>query len=193
MKKHAIIFIILSSVFLSINAQNNNSSKSGFDSSKLIFGGDIGFGISKNYWTIGVAPQIGYKLTDKFHVGAGLGYRYGKENSNYYIYDVDIDGNNTIKSGDYKLVENSVSFNLFANYYPWKKLVFSIRPEIIHTWYKEEYTDIGKYSTTKFVPALIVGGGIHLKPVILQLNYELIQDKYSPYSDNVFLSIGFLF
>ena len=183
MKKHisllaALLFIAL----LNIRAQQ-------FDTDKLIYGGDIGFGISKDYWTVGVSPQIGYKLSDNFHVGAGLGCRYGKsDDDNVYIMGIDGYTGGTVS---YRYTENSASLNLFAHYYPWKKLIFSVKPEIMHTWYRARLGN-EKYSENKFVPAITVGGGFHFRPVILQLNYELIQDRYSPYSDNVFLSIGFL-
>lgn len=191
MRKTIFIFALLLTAFSATNAQN--SSKSKFDPAKLIFGGTIGFGISNDSWTIGAAPQIGYKLTNKLHVGAGLGYRYGKENVDYLFAGTDANGESFLQTGDYKLVENSLSLNLFANYFPWKKLIFSVRPEIIHNWYREEFEGIEKKSSTKLVPAVTVGGGVYLRPFILQLNYELVQSKYSPYSDNLFLSIGFLF
>lgn len=167
-------------------------SKSGFDPDKLIFGGDIGFGISSDYWTVGASPQVGYKLTNRFHVGAGIGYRFGKSDQDVYIPNADDDGNISWNSVTSKYTENSASINLFAHYYPWKKLIFSIKPEIMHTWYSEKIMN-QKYKANKFVPAITVGGGIHLRPVILQINYELLQNDYSPYNDGLFFSVGLMF
>lgn len=171
-----LLLAVLSISCISIKAQK-------FNPDKLIFGGDIGFGISSNYWNVGISPQIGYKLTDKFHIGAGMTYIHGQSKDDVF---------------DYK--ENSVGLNLFAHYYPWKKLVFRLKPEIMSTWYKSDVTIVSesgsyyeKYTENKFVPAVIIGGGLHFKPVILLLNYELVQNDYSSYSDNVFLSIGFMF
>lgn len=177
------LFIILSTLCLNVDAQELNST-SKFNPDQLVFGADIGFGISNNYWNVGISPQIGYKLTEKFHVGAGISYLHGQSrDDNYYDY-----------------TENSVGLNLFAHYYPWKRFMFRLKPELMYTWYKSDLQIVdesgiyrGKYSDSKFVPAVIVGGGIHLKPVMLLLNYELVQNKYSSYSDNVFLSIGFMF
>lgn len=154
-------------------AQETNTSK--FDKNKLIYGGDIGFSFSNTYWSVGASPQIGYKFFNQFHAGAGLGYRYGQSRNDYYDY-----------------TENGASFNLFGNYYPWKSIILSIKPEIMYTWYKSEYEGY-KYSTDKFIPTVVVGFGLHLKPIILQLNYELIQNEYSPYSNSAFFSLGFMF
>lgn len=174
------LYVLL--IVLAISCLASNAQK--FDSEKLIFGGDIGFGISSNYWNIGISPQVGYKLTDRFHVGAGVSYLHGQsKNDTYYDYN-----------------ENSVGLNLFAHYHPWKKIVFRAKPEIMYTWYKFDWefeagskVSKGKNTGDTFVPAVVVGAGLHLKPVMLLLNYELIQDNYSSYSDNVFLSVGFMF
>lgn len=191
MKKYLIFFVIMFAVSpLSMNGQQSQKSNTGFDSGKLIFGGDIGFGISQNSWTVGGSPQIGYKLTNRFHIGAGIGYRYARSDRDYYAF-TGTEDNGEWQIQNFHYTENSASLNIFARYYPWKKLVFSIKPEIMHTWYRGSFGN-DKYSATKFVPAFIVGGGLHLKPVILQLNYELIHNRYSPYSDKVFLSIGFM-
>jgi hypothetical protein len=162
-----------------------------FDPNKLIFGGDVGFGISRDYWTAGGSPQVGYKLTDRLHIGAGIGYRYARSDKDYYTHtdNGEVSSWQTKKS---RYTENSVSLNLFAHYYPWQKLLLSVKPEIMRTWYKETLAE-NTFAANQVVPALIVGGGLYLNPVILQLNYELIHHKYSPYSDNIFFSIGFMF
>lgn len=176
-----ILFIILSALLSTTTIQGQNRQ---FNPDKLIFGGDIGFGISSGYWNVGLSPQVGYKLTEKFHVGAGITYIYGQSRDNTYS----------------KQTDNSIGLNLFAHYYPWKKLVLRVKPEIMLTRYNVKYyieseTDSywQKYSANKFVPAVVVGGGFHFKPVMILLNYELIQNKYSSYSDGVFLSLGVMF
>ena len=199
MKKYLHLFLLASFMLpLSMNAQQSNGSNSSFNPDKIIYGGSFGFGFSNDFWSFSVSPQIGYKLTDKFHVGAGVGYSYAKRNSDYSVYTLVKDGGNQWLE-EYKWVdmaynykESSASFNLFANYYPWQKLILSLKPEIMHTWYRANLHN-EKFSENKFVPVVIVGAGFHLKPFILQLNYELIQDEYSPYSDNVFFSVGVMF
>ncbi len=199
MKKHLYLFLLAMAMLpLSLYAQQSSVSSSSFNPDKIIYGGSLGFGFSRSFWSLNVSPQIGYKLTDKFHVGAGVGYSYAKRDSDYSVYTI-VEGGGNEWLEEYKWVdvannykESSASFNLFANYYPWQKLILSLKPEIMHTWYRANLHNV-KFSENKFVPIVIVGAGFHLKPFILQLNYELIQDEYSPYSDNVFLSVGVMF
>lgn len=142
---------------------------------RLIYGLDTGFSLSNNSWTIGAGPQIGYKLTNKFHIGGGIGYIHGQSKNNMI----------------YKYKVQSVYLDIFAHYHPWKKLIIQLRPEIIHSWYQEKY-ESEKYKQNKFIPAITVGAGVYLRPVVLMMNYELIQNQYTPYSKSIFLSVGFL-
>ena len=193
MKKNLRLFLLaLVMLPLSMNAQQSSVSNSSFNPNKIIYGGSLGFGFSSDFWSLSVSPQIGYKLTDKFHVGVGVGYSYAKRDSDYSIISPGDTGGTQQKNMAYNYKESSASFNLFANYYPWQKFILSLKPEIMHTWYRANLHNV-EFSENKFVPVVIVGAGFHLEPFILQLNYELIQDEYSPYSDNVFFSVGIMF
>ena len=176
--KSGIVIIIL----LLCTSKSYSQSINPFD--KITFGGSIGVGISNDYWNIGITPQIGYKLTDNFQVGGGIGYQYRGNKDN------DRDFNN--QRYHYKYSESSVSFNLFARYFPIKYITMSVRPEIMRTWYSETIGDT-KFKDNKFAPAVIVGAGIYSYPMLLEINYELVQDDYSPYSKNIFFSAGFSF
>lgn len=82
--------------------------------------------------------------------------------------------------------------NLFALYYPWKKLVAKVRPDL--TWNRVSMRDDSfKFSKTYFTPAVVVGAGFHFKPVMVMLNYDLVRDDNSALSDNVFFSLGVMF
>lgn len=199
MKKYSHLFLLALFVLpVSTKAQQSSVSISSFNPNNIIYGGSLGFGFSNDFWSLNVSPQIGYKLTDRVHVGAGVGFSYAKRSSDYSVYTLDKENDNEwideFKWVDmaYNYKESSASFNLFAHYYPWQKLILSVKPEVMHTWYRASLDNV-ELSENKFVPVVIVGAGFHLKPFILQLNYELIQNEYSPYSDNVFFSIGIMF
>ncbi|NLZ72876.1 MAG: hypothetical protein GX905_03535 [Bacteroidales bacterium] len=163
-----LLFVLLSKT----QAQESNSK---FNPNNLIFGGDIGFGISSSDWNANISPQLGYKLTSRFHLGAGISYLHRQSREDNYDY-----------------TENSIGVNLFAHYYPWRRIILRVRPEIMRTWYSEKQNGI-KESDDKFVPAVVIGGGLYFRPIMLLLNYELIQNEYSSYSKNVFLSVSFIF
>ena len=57
-------------------AQKNNSAESkGFDPDRLVFGGGLSAGFG-TYTNIGISPIVGYRITDHFMAGVGLGYQY---------------------------------------------------------------------------------------------------------------------
>ncbi|NMA75417.1 MAG: hypothetical protein GX963_14995 [Bacteroidales bacterium] len=169
------IYFILFFLFLLCPKTQAQKANSGFNPNNLIFGGDIGFGISSSYWNANISPQIGYRLTNRFHLGAGISYLH-----------------NQSREDDYDYSENSVGLNLFAHYYPWQRIVLRVKPEIMRTWYSSEYNG-KKESNDKFVPAVVIGAGLYFRPIMLLLNYELIQNRYSSYSKNVFVSVSFIF
>lgn len=179
-----LIKTIAISVALFFGVQNVRSQSFSNPFEKITFGGNIGVGISSDYWNIGITPQVGYRVTENFQVGVGIGYQYrgNKDDDIYYSSD----------RYKYKYSESSVSFNVFARYFPIKFITLSVRPEIMRTWYSETIGE-NKYKDNKFAPAVIVGAGIYAYPTIFEINYELVQDKYSPYSKNVFFSAGFSF
>lgn len=153
-------------------------SNSGFDKRNLEFGGSLGLQFG-NYTSVNISPQVGYRFSNYFSAGAGIGYSYFKDD--WRNYDV-----------KYDVKEHFASFNLYGNLYPTNFLVFSVKPEISRMWQTIEY---GRSQDTysKFVPSLVVGGGVRFGPLMAQIKYDVIQDDYSPYGNSIFYSIGYTF
>lgn len=149
-------------------------SGSGFDPSKLTIGGNFNLQFG-DYTAVGISPQIGYNFSKYFTAGAGLGYTYFRE-----------------KEYDYKWSRHYVSFNVFGRIYPVDFLVLSVQPEASRMW---ETVDYGRdtYKTNKFVPSVLIGGGFRFMGMIAMIQYDVVQDKYSPYGDNLFYSVGYSF
>lgn len=167
------VLLCILCIAFTFNAKSQNKT---FDTDKLVYGADIGFSISNSYWSLGLSPQVGYKIHPRFHAGAGISYMHGSSKSNSY----------------YNYKNNSYGMNLFALYYPWKKLVAKVRPDL--TWTTASMKDnSSKYSETYCTPAIIAGAGLHLKPVMIMLNYDLLRNDHSSFSDNLFLSLGVMF
>lgn len=148
--------------------------KSSFDPSKLEFGGNLGLQFG-NYTVVNISPQVGYRFTNYLSAGAGLGYTYYSDDRGNY---------------DYK--EHFLGFNLYANLYPTSFLIFSVRPEINRMWMTQKVHG-EKYSEEKFVPSVVVGGGFRFMSITAQVKYDVVQDKYSPYGNRLFYSLGFSF
>ncbi len=148
---------------------------SSFDVSKLSIGGNLSLQFG-DYTLVGISPQVGYDFSKYLTAGAGLGYTYFKED--FYDYDY---------SGSY------LSFNLFGRFYPVEYLVIGVQPEISRLWQTLKYNDGYKHSENEFVPSFLIGGGVRLGGMIAMIQYDVVQNKNSPYGDNLFYSIGYTF
>jgi len=172
MKKLVILIFIVFCCSLSLKAQG------GFNPSNLVFGGNLGLQFG-NYTVVNVSPQLGYSFSKYVTAGAGLGYTYYK--NDYYI------GRDKF---DYK--SSYFSMNLFGRFYPIEYLVVSLQPEISRMWRTiDDYS--GSYSENKFVPSVLVGGGVRLGGMIAMIQYDVVQNNNSPYGDNIFYSVGYTF
>lgn len=166
------------------NPNEGNKAGSGFNVSRLVYGGQIGFGVGSNdYWSIYLSPQLGYRLTDKLIVGVGVSYAYSQEKY-YYI-------------SEYKQKQNQFGLNLFADFYITKRFFVAARPEIFYQNTKWSYYDTNnvrqKGSENDFIPSVVLGAGVAFGAVVLSLNYDIVQHDLTPYGDSVFMSVGVRF
>ncbi len=173
MKKVILILSLILSTGLAYSQYGGSyKSSSGFDPSKLTFGGNMNLQFG-NYTTVGISPQVGYNFSKYFTAGVGLGYNYFRE-----------------KNYDVKWSRHYVSFNVFGRFYPVDFLVISLQPEASRVWEIIENSG-NKYKTNKFVPSVLIGGGLRYMNMIAMIQYDVVQDEYSPYGNNLFYSIGY--
>lgn len=165
----------------SANKKTNASagSSTGFDKSKLVFGGNFGLQFG-DYTIVNVSPQIGYNFSKYCTLGAGIGYTY---------YNDKYRAGNGQKYDD---KSSYLSMNIYGRFYPIQYIVLGIQPEISRMWRSTD-TPAGEYKNNKFVPTVLVGGGIRLGGMIAMIQYDVVQDAYSPYGDNIFYSVGYTF
>lgn len=174
MKKVLCVLFLLLVVNIAYSQYSVNRNKSGFDISKLSVGGNFGLQFG-DYTIVSISPQIGYDFSKYFTAGAGFGYTYFKD-SEY----------------DYKWKRSYLSFNTFGRFYPIENIVASIQPEMSRMWETLEYKGSDtKYE--KFVPSVLIGGGFRYMGVIAMIQYDVVQNDYSPYGDKLFYSLGYTF
>ncbi len=156
-------------------------SKSSFDARNLEFGGSLGMQFG-NYTSVSISPQVGYRFSKYLSAGAGLGYSYFKDDWRAY-------------NAKYTAKQHFASFNLYGNIYPVSFIVLSVKPEISRMWQTVEQSTrgSGKETYTKFVPSVVIGGGLRFGPMTAQVKYDVVQDDYSPYGNSIFYSIGYTF
>lgn len=186
--KKVLMYILFTVTVLSLNSQNSNltqlntaeTSTRGFDRSRLTFGGGFGMQFG-SYTLINIAPQVGYNFWDNFNAGAGISYSYYK----HHFF---------VRSVKWYQTRHYAGVNVYARYYPIRNIVVSIQPEANHMWLSEEPHRGGdRYSKDKFVPSVTVGAGLAFRSVTTMLKYDIVQNKYSPYGNSIFYSVGFTF
>lgn len=182
MKKYllSMLFILLSMGIQAQYGQNISTKKSNnsFDLSKLTFGGNLGLQFG-DYTAINIAPQIGYNLSQYINVGGGFSYTYFREKQDH---------------GNLKISSNYLGFNLYTQIYPVQYLVFKIQPEINRMWRTYESKSAGqKYKEEKFIPVCLIGGGLRFGAVTAMIEYDVAQNKNSPYGSDLFYSLGYTF
>src|SRR5688572_20107643 len=67
--------------------QEKKQKEKGFDPSRMIYGGTLSVGGGNGSFTLGVAPMVGYRISDKFAAGVGFGYQYSRVNNYFEIED----------------------------------------------------------------------------------------------------------
>jgi hypothetical protein len=149
-----------------------------FDKRKLTFGGGIGLQFG-DYTLVHVAPQVGYNFSGKFNAGAGFTYTYLSYDENAY---------NTSVSYNY------FGFNTYARFYPIPYLILQVQPEIGRIWTSSERMRDGTTQKANYMtPSCLLGGGLRMGLLTAMLQYDIIQDKNSPYRDGLFYSVGISF
>ncbi len=157
-----------------LNEESSFQEKGKFNSNRLVLGGTFGISLG-NSTTINISPQIGYALTNSFVVGGGVSYNY----YNYNRYDLSL---------------SYLGLNAYVRFHPIQYITLQIQPEVYGRWGKED----GYSIDGKVVPAVLIGAGA-LIPVTynsglsLMLYYDIVQDDWSPYGNQVFYSIGYTF
>lgn len=170
MKRAFLLFSLLASMTVAGFSQQ-------FDPSKLSVGGNFSLQFG-DYTVVGISPQIGYDFTKYLTAGAGFGYTYFKDK--HYDYK-------------YKWNNSYLSFDVFGRFYPVEYLVISVQPEMSRMWQNIKYNDGMEFSESKFVPSFLIGGGVRLGGMMAMIQYDVVQDKNSPYGDNIFYSVGYTF
>jgi len=160
-------------------AKDEGTEKKGFDPQRLFFGGNFGLSFG-DFTFINVSPQVGYRLSEKFSVGAQINFIYQSSKITYApnIYD----------KSEYAYV----GLGIFGRF----------NPEMNYIWGKTKYVSVNNTYENKqqgkFVPSLLVGAGAAIPTggrgaLIAMIQYDVVQNDLSPYGRNPFFSFGFNF
>jgi hypothetical protein len=174
---------------LAVHAQDSEiptKERQKFDPEKLFFGGNFGLTFG-DFTFINVSPQVGYRFTPIFSAGGGVNFIY--QSSKIYYQ-----GGNEEKSQ-----YGYVGLNIFGRVNPLKFIILNVQPEMNYVWGSTKiYPNGPEYKQEgKFIPSLLLGGGIAIPSgrgsLNAMLQYDVIQNELSPYGRNMFFSFGFSF
>lgn len=163
--------------------------KKGYDPDKLIIGGGLNGGISGDYINVGIAPIVGYRLTNRFSAGVGLGYQY-------YKFPDYVDPYYKVYYGSMNIIYPS----LWSRYFFYRNFFLSATYEYDFISLKEPLDHFGNLNTTKSNvtnSCVLVGVGMKMPlggrvSFYAELIYDVLQGTYSPYpKGSPDLHIGF--
>jgi hypothetical protein len=113
--------IVLASILLLIStgsfAQKNTDSR-------FFWGGNLGL-MFGTYTIIDISPEVGYKVTERFHVGTGLTYTY-------YKYKIEGTYNGSSTTNGYSFSTSIYGGRLFTRFYVLPNLFLHAEDEIIN-------------------------------------------------------------
>jgi hypothetical protein len=167
----------------------------GYDPSRLIFGGGVVLAFGTGYADLGISPIVGYRFTNNFSAGVGIGYEYLK--STVAFYDP-----NTGYYQNYQNTANIISPNIWARYIFWRNIFVEGTFEYDILNYGQYYTDnfgnlaSGSYSVN--VPCLLMGAGVKQSlggraSLFIEILYDVLQNPNSPYYETVVPRAGIVF
>lgn len=144
------------------------------NSNRWVVGGSVGATFSDSRTVVNIAPQVGYRFTNWLTTGGGISY-------NYY------------KWKNYDLRANYLGLNVYARVMPIPYVQLFAQPEIYRRWGKS----YGVKDEEKTFATFLLGGGVMI-PVVqggitVSVYYDVIQDDYSPYKDELMYAVGYNF
>lgn len=164
----------------------------GFDKNRLFAGGGLGAGSYGSGAFVTLAPMLGYRLTDRLHVGSQIALNYFSF-SDYYT--------NFSNNNQFKLKARGIHYtwNVFARYFPIHFLFLQVQPEynnfkIVDVAYNNNFDPYFK-SSRLGIPSVLVGGG-YAQPLgkasymMLSAMYDVLRNPNSPYYNRIILGGG---
>jgi hypothetical protein len=156
----------------------NKKKQTGYDPDRLVLGGGMNFGIGGGYANIGISPIVGYRITDHFSAGIGLGYQYYKFPSyidpfNNYLYT-------------YMIIIYPI---VWTRMFVYRNLFLSAGYEYDFITRKEpldRFANLNQIKLSVTNQCLLIGVGIR-QPIAGRLSfnselfYDVLQGEYSPY------------
>lgn len=148
---------------------------------RITLGGDVGLAFG-TYTYIRLAPRLGYLVSDRFTVGAGPSYTYYNDSRYTPAFETSIYGG-----------------SVFAQYFVLESIFLHTEFEGLNLEVLKPHPLEDRYVTSRTtIPIWFVGGGFSERTAggsgfFVSVLYDLIQDPYSPYPNNLSIRVGGFF
>lgn len=165
--------------------------------SKFYYGGNLGL-MFGTYTVIDISPEVGYRVTERFHVGTGLNYTY-------YQYKQDGTYNGSNATGGYSYSSSIYGIRFFTRYYVLDNIFLHVEDDYINLdvpTVPDQYPHNPSISR-QWLNSVLVGGGYGYAfntdgpwlsmMVLFKVNHD-IYDDYYPYQNPIIrVGLGFGF
>ena len=184
-----------------MNARPKKQEPKGFDKDKLIYGAGIKFNFFNGLFRAGIAPVVGYRISDRFAAGVGLAYQYDSERD-YFIY------NTASGYQSFPLRRNMISPSVWVRGVIYNNIFAQVEGEYnLQNWrYHDQdldpssptYGEAVKRKLNVNSPALLAGLGLRqpigeYSSLYVMAMYDVLQNKNSPYYGFLDYRIGINF
>lgn len=164
--------------------------KKGYDPDKLIIGGGLNAGYGTDQANFGISPIAGYRFFHHFSAGIGLGYQYFK----VAVATDPYNPNNLLYQS-----ANIVYPSLWSRYFVFRNFFVDATYEydfIGLTYPFDNYGNVHKTKLNVTNSCFLLGAGVR-EPLggrvsaYVELVYDLLQGRYSPYQGVPNIRFGF--
>jgi hypothetical protein len=168
----------------------------GFNADNLVLGGDVRLTIGQ-YMSVGLAPMVGYRITDNFTAGAKIGYNFRREK--YYF-----ENPFTNTEDNFVFKQNIYSASIWARYVIFQNFFVHVEAEGNHfdlydgSYDLDQATGKVKYLKKQVTaPSILVGLGIK-QPIsdrtsfVSTVVYDVLQDPNSFYQNQIDIRFGLM-
>lgn len=171
----------------------------GFEPERLILGGNMGMNFLKKGYSFYIAPTIGYRFTNRFHMGSNLSYLFYQEkftytNSKYFNEET------------YRYRANHYNTSLFMRLFIAGPMFVHLEPGLnfYKTFknpdfiYDQSTGKLMEQTQREIIPSILTGAGFAIPlggsaAFVIYGMYDVLQHPQSPYSGLPIIRGGFAF
>ena len=171
----------------------------GFEPERLILGGNMGMNFFKKGYSFYIAPTIGYRFTNRFHMGSNLSYLFYQEKFTYT-------NSKYVNEETYRYRANHYNTSLFMRLFIAGPMFVHLEPGLnfYKTFknpdfiYDQSSGKLVEQTQREIIPSVLTGAGFAIPlggsaAFVIYGMYDVLQHPQSPYFGLPIIRGGFAF